>query len=95
MTVKELIKKIDTYNKLAEEIGSETKATLWFGFGYGRSQNFKTYAEFKKFIKEEYIDSCVDAILNYDGYEFNKTVSVAIHDNWLGDIAEEIDIWVE
>lgn len=75
MKLRELFKKVEAYNELAE-IMNTFKAHIWFAdktfstsaFGYP----FATYAGFRKYIRCEYIKEVADAILSSDDWQINN-----------------------
>lgn len=81
MTLKEMFKKINTYNEIAEAIGTRKQIieiserprdinVTMFSF---KGTDFKA---FKKALTDEYIEESVNLILNYDGYEFDRDVEL-------------------
>ena len=75
MTIKEMIKKIDNYNEVADAIGG-MKMELRFTEGYSLSRKVNDYKSFKKYLKAIYINEAVTAIINYNEYEFNKQIEL-------------------
>jgi len=76
MTIRELFQKIDGYNEIAEIMKTD-KVELYFqdcdicSFG----TKFETYSDFRKFVKREYVELLADAVLKFDGWQF-ETESV-------------------
>lgn len=73
MKIKEAFKKLDTYNELAELMNGD-KMHVYFaevtsGIGFGES--FKSFADFRKYIRNEYFKEIADRILDDDGWELN------------------------
>ena len=95
MTYKEMVKKINTYNEIAEMIGNE-KAELRVQFdGYGYSEKVEDAKSFRKLITENYIDCCAKAILNYSEYEFNKQAELSCTDSCGTEFTVKIEFWAE
>ena len=76
MKAREIFKKVEAFNEVASNLG-------WGGEGYVEvefnnvSIPFEDgYKDFKKFVKDKYIEYAAKAILEYDGYEFDKEVEV-------------------
>ena len=78
MTLKEMIKKVNTYNEVAKVLG-EKEIVLKMKERFGINITFETYAEIKKAVNEEYSDWAVNAVLNYDGYELNDTKEITVN----------------
>ena len=92
MKIKEMIKKIDTFNEVAEMIGNE-KAELRCRIGFGFSIPVTDEKSFKKQIKEEYIPIMAKAILDFVGYEFNEEVEINVTDAWGCVLKEKVEFW--
>ena len=74
MTIKKAFEKLATYNELAELMNGD-KMHVYFaevtsGIGFGGS--FKNFADFRKYIRNEYFKEIADRILDDDGWELNK-----------------------
>jgi hypothetical protein len=74
MRIKEMFKKVDGYNELAEVMNTE-KAHVWFADKICSSitdgESFTEYGEFRKYIRREYFKDVADFILNSDVWEMN------------------------
>ena len=94
MTIKEMLKKVDGYNEVAEMIGTE-KAELRVVYdGYGLSDVVADYKSFAKFIRETYIKEIADAVLKCDKYELNKEMQFTV-DGIFGDVIHsEIEFFI-
>ena len=77
MKIKEMFKKVEGYNELAEVIGTE-KAHIWFADKICESitdgESFTDYNEFRKYVRREYLKDIADFILNSDEWEMNGEV---------------------
>lgn len=76
MKIRDMFKKVEGYNELADVMNTE-KAHIWFAdvMAMGlikNGENFKTYAEFRKYVRREYIKEVADFILNSDEFEMNS-----------------------
>ena len=75
MKIKEMLKKVETYNEVAEVLGNR-KAVLNFVDSVGDSILVSTevtdYKEFAKYIRDTYITDVAKSILNLE-YEFGET----------------------
>lgn len=94
MKIKDMIKKIEDYNEIAEIVGG-AKMELHFrdqmAFG---SQIIWNYKLFSGFIRHEYLDSVAKAILNGD-YEFEKESKIMVQDHtgFTFDVAVAFEIY--
>ena len=94
MKIKDMIKKIEDYNEIAEIVGG-AKMELHFrdqmGCGY---QKVMSYKQFSGFICREYLDSVAKAILNGD-YEFDKASKFIVQDHtgFTFDVAVAFEIY--
>jgi len=72
MTIKEMFKKVETYNEVAE-LMRETKAKIYFASGnyHYSGESFTDYNSFRKWIKKEYIKEVAEIILKDDSWEFD------------------------
>ena len=81
MTAKEMFKKVEQYNKIGEEIGRE-KVEIRFDYHITETvhtdEAFATFKEWRKHIKKTYHEFAFAALVDFDGYEFNKTVNVPV-----------------
>lgn len=92
MKMKDLFKKIEVYNEVANMIGSASvnlHVAVGFGFGY----KYPDYRTFKLYINGEYIPEMAKAILNYDGYEIGKTVVECV-DRFGDTLSETVDVCI-
>ena len=78
MTLKEIFKKVETYNEIAE-IMLTHKAKIYFYtrepgsiFRYGDS--FESYDNFRKYIKKEYYTETANVILKSCSFEMDKEI---------------------
>jgi wyosine [tRNA(Phe)-imidazoG37] synthetase (radical SAM superfamily) len=94
MKIAEMIKKIEAYNETAELIDTE-KVELMFYVRFGAYGKVGSMKEFRKFIRQQYIDEMADAILNYDGYAFKTLARIETTDRMGDDIHEEIEFYAE
>ena len=82
MTLKEMFKKVETYNEMADLMRTE-KARIYFAdvthicsFG----DHFTGYAEIRKYIRHEYVSEVADKLLKEDGFEFDEYVTIECED---------------
>ncbi len=81
MTMKEMFKKIEVYNEIAEMIGT-TKAKIALtstknGFT-NCEETFKTYKEFTKFVKDEYFPDVAENLIKSKEWEMGGEITF----NW-------------
>lgn len=89
MKIAEMIKKIDSYNEVAELI-RQPKMTLKFSVRYALTVEITNLKDFRKYIRNEYIPEMADAILSYDGYSFYEEATIQCTDKFGDDLHEEI-----
>lgn len=75
MTIKEMLKKVEAHNEVAELVGNH-KAVLVMGDEFSSRTEVQNMKAFRKFVKEEFIEEMAEAILNSKNYEFNETLFV-------------------
>ena len=74
MKMKELFKKVEAYNEVAELMHT-AKAKIQFGEVY-YSERFEHYNDFCKYVKREYIKEVAEKILNADNVEFDSEIVI-------------------
>ena len=74
MTMKDIFKKIEVYNEVAELMNTQ-KAKIAFGEKFS-SDRFENYSEFRKFIRKEYIDEVADKILKSEDWKIDGEVEI-------------------
>ena len=89
MKIAEMIRKIDTYNEIAEMI-HQPKMELRFYVRFGLSVPVRSMKDFRRYVRDEYISCMADAILAYDGYSFDEEAIVQCTDKFGDDLHEEI-----
>ena len=83
MTAKEIFKKVETFNKLAEEFGiNERRAVSFVDNGITQISKCGTYREFKKAMNETFVKSYVELVLNYDDCKMNRVIETQWIDIW-------------
>lgn len=78
MTIKEMIKKVNTYNELAKQFG-ENEKQLYMHRGFSEWVNVTSFKEFKHFIEETYIEEFAKSILNCNEWDFDKPVQIVAY----------------
>lgn len=96
MTIKEMIKKVDTYNEVARSMSEwKNKAELHVKIGnFGEIITVKDFKSFKSYMKAEYIDCVADAILNCADYHFDTEINVHAADYYGNEWTEPVHFWV-
>ena len=94
MTIKEMLKKVEAYNEVAEMLGTE-KAVLRVIFdGFGLSEEVKDAKSFKSFVKETYIPEIASVVLKCEDYEFHKNHVFEV-EGYFGDmIKSEVEFFI-
>ena len=81
MTIKELFKKMEAANEFAEITGdAKHYISLWENYSIGEA---KTYKEYKKLIKETYVDCMVTPLLECE---------VTKQSSYIGDFVYDYDV---
>lgn len=82
MTLKELFKKVEAYNEIADLMNSR-KAKINF---YVREQGicfgevFDSYESLRRHVRKEYIKELADVVLKSSEYEMDKEIEVTYTD---------------
>lgn len=76
MTMKEVFKKVESYNELADLMYAR-KAQVYFSRPGGLfGDSFSTYKEFQKYINDEYVEPLAEMILKSDEWNFDENAVV-------------------
>lgn len=84
MTMKEMFKKVETYNEVAEMMRTD-KASVYFydtNGSWTSGEHFRTYNDFRKHIRNEYIKEVADLILKADTFEMDSETSFIYKDRF-------------
>ena len=79
MTMKEMFKKVEGYNEIAE-IMKTNKASIYFADISGActyGEHFTSYSDFSKYVRHEYLKSLADKILKSDAWEIDGEIEIA------------------
>ena len=88
MTMRELFKKVETYNEVAEIIDIPYQAKLIFSIDDGRGssifdcKSYSTYKEFRRYFKQEIIDEITDFVLNSNEFDLGKATELRYTDRF-------------
>lgn len=76
MTMKEMFKKVETYNEIAELMGTEKAKILLVEKDIITkcAGTFKTYKEFTQFIKDEYFPDIVENLIKSKDWELDGEI---------------------
>ena len=74
MTLKDLFKKVETYNEIAEMMRTY-KAKIYFCDSFFSGEHFDTFEALRKYARKEYIKDLADRVLKFDGWEFDKGIT--------------------
>ena len=74
MKIKDLFKKVETYNEVADLMHTN-KAKIQFGEVF-YSERFEHYNDFCKYVKREYIKEVAEKILSADNCEFDTEIEI-------------------
>lgn len=75
MTMKEMFKKVETYNEIADMMCSR-KANICFSDNTFTAECFEDYNSFRKFIKREYTAEVADKILKANSWEIDGKMTI-------------------
>lgn len=92
MTIKELFKKVETYNEIAELLGNRSAKIYFYIFPYDES--FSTYKAFSKYIRTEYLKEMADEILKYDGFKAGETATIKCISRFGDELELEIEVGI-
>lgn len=92
MKIKEMIKKVEAYNEIAEITGGQ-KMVLHF-YEMTTTEKATEYKQISKFIRETYIKIVADAILDgeYD-FETDKVITVTGADGYVHTLTVGFEIY--
>lgn len=97
MKIKDIIKKVEEFNEIAEQIGYR-KITLHFIIGAGYYEiPFEDIKSLKKNIKWHIVEPLAKAMIECEDYELNKKVEFEVVDMW-GDTIKDcarFAVWAE
>ena len=89
MTMKELFKKVEGYNEIAQIIGTYKAEIELFekdnGITLGH-EHFDSYEMFRKYIKAEYVKEVADKLIKADCWMFDEEITF----DWAGGTANFI-----
>ena len=95
MTIRDMLKKVHTFNEIAEIMGTE-RAELrikipgcdaFIASAYSAAYYKKLATE----INDTFIKPVADAILSYNGYEFDVETDVSCSDGWGTNFTETVE----
>lgn len=72
MKISEMFKKLETYNEMAVLMGSEQAHITFNDRDSHTYEYFKTYKNFKNYMKREYVDWFVKPLIKQDNFEFDE-----------------------
>ena len=77
MTMKELFKKVDTYNEIAEMMGTDKAKLVLTDIDIITKceGSFKTYKEFTKFVKSEYQKEVAENLIKSKDWELDGEIT--------------------
>ena len=83
MKLKEIFAKVETFNEVAGMVNTN-KAHVWFAEilcpGCVAGKKFASFADFRKYIRHEYIKEAADLILNTSDWALNSQRSFELFD---------------
>ena len=94
MTIKEMLKKIEAYNEVAEMLGTERAELRFVIDGWMLSEKVEDYKSFVKYVRHELIDEIASLILKCNEYEFHKVQKFEIEGYFGGIIRNSIEFFI-
>lgn len=92
MTVKELIKKVEVYNEVAEHVNGRTaELRVLIGDFAVLSETVGDWKHFRSYVTDMYIGCVAEKILEGKEYDFNKPVTVTCVDKFGDELHETIE----
>ena len=88
MTLKDMFKKVENYNELAELMRVQ-KAAIRYNEEF-TLKTFDNYKEFRKFVKDEYLEEVAAEILA-SNFEFDGTTEIKVVDRFDGEYTLTIE----
>ena len=91
MTIKEMFRKIETYNDIAKLVGTDQiKITITVDTFY--IESFQYFADFRKWLKKEWISEMGEAFLKYADFEFNAEHLIEYEDIFGDELLNHVEI---
>lgn len=81
MTIKEMFKKVEAYNEVAEIMGHSV-AKIYFEYDIHWGEKLDNYSNFSKYIRREFIKELGDVILRADDFEMDKEITKTYTDRF-------------
>lgn len=77
MTCKEIFKKVEIYNEIADTMYSQRARIYFYDKSCFSGEYFTDYKSFSKYIRREYYKDVADVILKADDFiiDYDKTIS--------------------
>lgn len=78
MTLKEMFKKVETYNEIAEMMQTE-KAQIYFYINLGpcnSGEHFSNFKDLRRYIKKEFVSECAEKLLAADNWELDGEIEI-------------------
>ena len=75
MTMKEMFKKVEAYNEMAEFMRTD-KAVICYCDNCFTAARLESFDSFRKYIRREYVKEIADAVLKFSDWEFNKEITL-------------------
>lgn len=76
MTLKEMFKKVEAYNEIAEMMNTRKAKINFYDVEIYQGNSFETYDDLRKHIRNEYIKEVAEKVLKSDGWEFDKELTI-------------------
>lgn len=81
MTLREMFKKVETYNEIAELMRTD-KASIYFAERVRAGiicsgQHFRSYSDLSKYIRREFFKEVADKLLKADNWEIDGEMEIS------------------
>lgn len=87
MTLKEMFKKVEAYNEIAELMRTDKAVIYLYSKDCHTGKEFSKYEDLRKWVRKEFIKGTADRVLNHDGWEFDKEYTF----NWIDNFGWEFN----
>lgn len=94
MTIRQLFKKVETYNEIAKKIGAH-EIEVNVTFDYYRTESFSTFRSFKMFTDKELLEQLAEAILTSNRFEIGEKAVIEWDDNWDWSCQTYVEIYLQ
>lgn len=80
MTMKELFKKVETYNEVADLMNTRKAKIKFYDYDIHSGESFETYDEFRSWVREQFIKEEAEVILKSNSWQFDEELTIEYTD---------------